>query len=92
MEKGVYYKWLFIIAAIHAWLLSVPVYILSFIEPPFTGEMLYYYQFTYGAVILFALGYFIVGLDIEKNFSIYKHHSILCSRSIPNNLCYRWYK
>lgn len=70
LNKRVYYKWLFIIAAIHAWLMVVPGYILSYMEPPFTQEALYYYQFSLMLVILFALGYLIVGLNIEKNHGI----------------------
>ena len=70
MDKRVYYKWLFIIAAIHAWLLTVPSLILSFIEPPFAQETLYYYQGSLVLVILFALGWFIVSIDIGKNHGI----------------------
>ncbi len=71
MDKKKYYKYLFIIGAIYAWIAAAPVYIMSYFgTPAFPPESLIYYQGFMLAIIIFGLGYFIVGLNIDENHGI----------------------
>lgn len=69
MEKRVYYKYLFIIGAI--WNIVLSIYALIFPgEPRLSGESLMYYQGFVFLALVFGIGYFMVGIDIDKNHGI----------------------
>jgi hypothetical protein len=71
MNRAAYYKGLFIISAL-VWnfLFSVPFLLLSFFDGVFTGAALMYYQLFLLFVIVFGIGYIIVGLNLDKNHGI----------------------
>ncbi len=71
MDKKKYYKFLFIIGAIHAWLAAGSSYIMSYFgTPAFPYESLIYYQGFMLAVIIFGMGYLIIGLNLDENHGI----------------------
>lgn len=71
MEKKAYYKWMFLANAFWAWFLSA-----SAIMAGPTSDMnlsdtgVFYYNGFMFSVMLFGIGYFIVGLDITRNHGI----------------------
>ena len=79
MNRAAYYKALFIIGGVWNFILSVPFLLLSFFDRAllslfvvgiFTGATLMYYQVFLWFVIVFGIGYTIVGLDLDKNHGI----------------------
>jgi hypothetical protein len=71
LDKRKYYKYLFIIGAIYAWLAAGSAYIMSYFgTPAFLYESMIYYQGFMFAVIIFGIGYLIVGLNIDQNHGI----------------------
>ena len=71
MEKKDYYKYMFIIGAIWNLFLAVPMFTMSFFDASgFSGASLMYYQGFMMAVILFGIGYLIVGLNLDDNHAI----------------------
>lgn len=71
MKKRIFYKYLFIIGALWNFVLALPYLISSFMGTTiFTGASLMYYQGFLCIVIIFGIGYFMVGLNIDKNHGI----------------------
>jgi hypothetical protein len=79
MSRAAYYKALFIIGGVWNFILSVPFLLLSYFDRTllslfvvgiFTGATLMYYQVFLWFVIVFGIGYTIVGLDLDKNHGI----------------------
>ena len=79
MNRAAYYKALFIIGGVWNFILSVPFLLLSFFDRTllslfvvgiFTGATLMYYQVFLWFVIVFGIGYTIVGLNLDKNHGI----------------------
>ena len=71
MERKVYYKYMFIIGAIWNLAVAIPLLIISyFINPGLSTLGLIYYQGFLISIILFGIGYYIVGKDINKNHAI----------------------
>ena len=71
VTKRKYYKLLFIIGAIWNFILALSYLAQTFIGPvEFSGRALMYYQGFLISVLLFGVGYLIVGLDIKKNHGI----------------------
>jgi len=68
LDKRKYYKYLFIISAIYTWLAAGSLYITSYLGTPafLYGSMIYYQGFIL-SVIIFGIGYLIVGLNIDRN-------------------------
>ncbi|MFX0187774.1 MAG: hypothetical protein ACFE8A_08565 [Candidatus Hodarchaeota archaeon] len=71
MEKKAYYKYMLIIGSIWNLALAVPILIMSFfISPGLSILGLLYYQAFLWAVILFGIGYGVVGLNIDNNHAL----------------------
>jgi hypothetical protein len=71
MNKNKFYRYLFIIGAVWNFLLAGPQLFNSFFSTSlFSGAALMYVQGFFCAVLLFGVGYFIVGLNINKNHGI----------------------
>ena len=71
MERKVYYKYMFIVGAIWNLAVAISLLIMSyFINLGFSTLGLIYYQGFLNSVILFGIGYYIVGRDINKNHAI----------------------
>mgnify|MGYP001569965503 FL=1 len=68
LDKRKYYKYLFIIGAIYTWLAAGSLYIMSYLGTPvFLYKSMIYNQGFILGVIIFGIGYLIVGLNIDKN-------------------------
>jgi hypothetical protein len=74
MAKAKYYKYLFYIGAIFNWLVSSNFLILSILVPNIfelfgtsTPPTLFFLHALLGLIFVYGIGYFIVGLDIDKN-------------------------
>ncbi len=71
MERTIYYKYMFIIGAIWNLAVAIPLLIMSyFINLGLSTLGLIYYQGFLISIILFGIGYYIVGKDINKNHAI----------------------
>jgi len=71
LERTVYYKYMFIIGAIWNLGIAIPLLIMSyFVNLGLSTLGLIYYQGFLNSVILFGIGYYIVGRDINKNHAI----------------------
>ncbi|TXT59628.1 MAG: conserved membrane protein of unknown function [Promethearchaeota archaeon] len=75
MEKSEYYKWLFIIGAIFNWIMASSFTLISIffystifsLFGSFAPPTLFFLHSLLGLIAVYGIGYFIVGLDIEKN-------------------------
>ena len=67
LDKRKYYKYLFIIGAIYSWLVAGSLYIMSYFGTPAVLYGSMYYQVFMFTVIIFGIGYLIVGLNIDQN-------------------------
>ena len=67
MEKRVYYKYLFIIGAFWNWIIGI-IGLLT--NTGLSGETLLYYQGFILSTIIFGIGYFMVGANLDKNHGI----------------------
>jgi len=68
LDKKAYYKYLFIIAAIWNLMIGIPLLLGSFFGTSgFQALSLMYYQGFLLAVLVFGIGYLMVGLDLENN-------------------------
>jgi hypothetical protein len=71
MEKKTYYKYILIIGSIWNLALAIPILLMSFfINPGLSMLGLLYYQAFLWAVILFGIGYGVVGLNLDKNHAV----------------------
>lgn len=71
MDRKIYYKYLFIIGAIWNLALSILMFILSFFVNPGLNEMgLLFHRGFLHAVMLFGIGYYLVGRNLEKNHAM----------------------
>lgn len=78
MEKSVYYKWLFIIGAIFNWIMAIVFTLISifFYSTIFSlfgcaaPPTLFFVHSLLGLIAVYGIGYFIVGLNINKNRGI----------------------
>lgn len=68
MEKRKYYKIIFMIDAVKAWLLAIMAYAMGAGDIGLEGTM--YFNGFMMAVIVVGIGYFIIGLDIDKNHGL----------------------
>ncbi|TFF97352.1 MAG: hypothetical protein EU547_04550 [Promethearchaeota archaeon] len=74
MNKEKYYKYLFIIGAIFNWIVSSTFLIVSLLIPDIfhlfgtsRPPTLFFLHSLLGLIFVYGIGYFIVGLDINKN-------------------------
>ena len=74
MEKATYYKWLFIIGAIFNWVMALSFFVGSVAIPEIfslfgtsSPPTLFFLHALLGLIAVYGVGYFIVGLDIQKN-------------------------
>lgn len=74
MDKAKYYKYLFIIGAIFNWTVSSTLLVVSiYFHDIFalfgtsTPPTLFFLHSLLGLIFIYGIGYFIVGLDIDKN-------------------------
>lgn len=71
MNKQKFFKCVFFFGALWNFVMGGPLFIKSlFGDSPFSGAALMYFQGFLCAVILFGIGYLIVGLDLNKNHAI----------------------
>jgi len=77
MDKNKYYKYLFLLAAIWNWIVTISFLILSFVAPDvlslFGVEIppsLAFLQMLFILIGIFGVGFFIIYLDIESNHGI----------------------
>jgi len=74
MDKRKYYKYLFIIGAFFNWIVASSFLVLS-VSMPHIFDLfgtsqpptLFFIHALFGLIIVYGIGYFIVGLDIDKN-------------------------
>lgn len=74
MDKAKYYKYLFIIGAIFNWMVSSTFLVVSILIPDIfrlfgttNPPTLFFLHSLLGLIFVYGIGYFIVGLDINKN-------------------------
>ncbi len=74
MDKKEYYKYLFIIGAVFNWTISTTFSVISILVPDIfvvfgssTPPTLFFLHSLLGLIFVYGIGYFIVGLDIDKN-------------------------
>lgn len=71
MDRKIYYKYLFIIGAIWNLAISILMFILSFFVNPGLNESdLFIHRGFLNAVMLFGIGYYLVGRNLEKNHAM----------------------
>jgi hypothetical protein len=77
MEKKEYYKYLFLLAAIWNWIVTVSFLILSFVAPDILSlfgveipPSLVFLQMLFVLIGIFGFGFFLVYLDSENNHGI----------------------
>ena len=71
MDKIIYYKYLLIIGAIWNIIISLLIFLGSFFANPGLNELgTVYYQMFSMVVLLFGIGYYLVGRNLEKNHAI----------------------
>ena len=74
MDKKTYYKYLFIIGGIFNWIMAISFMLLSIIDPHIFSSFgtsypptLFFLHALLGLIFTYGIGYFILGLNIDKN-------------------------
>jgi len=71
LEKKKYYMYILIIGAIWNIIISLLIFLGSFFANPGLNELgLVYYQMFSMVVLLFGIGYYLVGRDLENNHAV----------------------
>ena len=77
MDKKEYYKFLFIIGALFNWVNSLTFLFLSIFDPAIFSDLgtsypptLFFLHSLLALIFTYGIGYFIVGLDINKNHGV----------------------